>query len=69
MYLDGRADKWFQGIKLERLELSWTEFGDLLCKRFTDNICKDIVEEFNKLQQEDSVKEYQEKFEELKPLI
>ncbi|XP_027124419.1 uncharacterized protein [Coffea arabica] len=69
MYLDGRADKWFQGIKLERPGLSWTEFGDLLCKRFTDSICKDIVEEFNKLQQGGSVREYQEQFEELKPLM
>ena len=69
MYLDRRADKWFQGIKLERPGLSWTEFGDLLCKRFTDSICKDIVEEFNKLQQVGSVKEYQEQFEELKPLM
>lgn len=69
MYLDGKADKWFQGIKLEKPGLSWTEFGDLLCKRFTDSICTDVIEEFNKLQQEGNVEEYQEKFEELKPLM
>ncbi|XP_071926216.1 uncharacterized protein [Coffea arabica] len=69
MYLDEKADKWFRGIKLEKPGLSWTEFGDLLCKRFTDSICKDVVEEFNKLQQDGSVEEYQEKFEELKSLM
>lgn len=52
MYLEGKADKWFQGVKIEKPGLGWTEFGDLLCKRFTDSICKDVVEEFNKLHQE-----------------
>ena len=69
MYLDGMADKWFQGVKLEKPGLSWSEFGDLLCKRFSDSICQDVIEEFNKLLQERSVGEYQEKFEELKPLM
>ncbi|XP_027120880.2 uncharacterized protein [Coffea arabica] len=69
MYLDEKADKWFQGVKLGKPKLSWVEFGDLLCKRFADSICKDVVEEFNKLRQEGSIEEYQEKFEELKPLM
>ena len=38
MYLEGKADKWFQGIKIEKLGLCWVEFGELLCKRFTDSM-------------------------------
>ena len=51
MYLEGRADKWFQGVKIEKPKLNWEEFGNLLCCRFNDRTCRDIVEEFNKLQQ------------------
>nr|XP_027081138.1 uncharacterized protein LOC113703854 [Coffea arabica] len=69
MYLEGRADKWFQGVKIEKPMLSWEEFVDLLCRRFNDRTCRDIVEEFNKLQQIGNVEEYQEKFEELKALM
>ena len=54
---------------MERTGLSWTEFEEFLCKRFGNKICKDIVEEFNKIQQVGSVEDYQEKFEELKPLM
>ncbi|XP_027127715.2 uncharacterized protein [Coffea arabica] len=69
MYLEGKADRWFQGVRIERPRLSWEEFGELLCLRFNDRTGRDIVEEFNKLQQVGSVEEYQEKFEELKALM
>ena len=49
MFLEGRADNWFQGIKLEKPRLTWGEFGELLCQRFKGSCCRDIVEEFNKL--------------------
>nr|XP_027097511.1 uncharacterized protein LOC113717062 [Coffea arabica] len=69
MYLEGKADRWFQGVKMERPKLNWEEFGELLCCRFNDRTCKDVVEEFNKLQQIGNVEDYQEKFEELKALM
>ncbi|XP_027088762.1 uncharacterized protein [Coffea arabica] len=69
MYLEGKADRWFQGVKMEKIKLSWEEFGELLCRRFNDRSCKDIVEEFNKLQQLGNMEDYQEKFEELKALM
>ncbi|XP_027150132.1 uncharacterized protein LOC113750340 [Coffea eugenioides] len=69
MYLEGKTDRWFQGVRIEKPRLSWEEFGEILCKRFNENGYKDIIEEFNKLQQEGSVEEYQERFEELKPLM
>ena len=69
MYLEGKAGKWFQGVKIEKPRLNWEEFGELLCRRFNDRTCKDVVEEFNKLQQVGSIDDYQERFEELKPLM
>ena len=51
MYLEGRADNWFQGVKLEKLGLVWGTFVELLYKRFDHRSGKDVVEEFNKLQQ------------------
>ncbi|XP_027183746.1 uncharacterized protein LOC113782033 [Coffea eugenioides] len=69
MFLEGKADNWFQGVKLERPQLSWTGFSDLLCERFSGKGSRDVVEEFNKLQQKGAVEEYEEKFEELKTLM
>ena len=51
MFLEGKADNWFQGVKLARPGLSWEEFSELLCERFSGKGSLDIVEEFNKLQQ------------------
>ncbi|XP_027066512.1 uncharacterized protein [Coffea arabica] len=69
MFLEGKADNWFQGVKLERPQLSWAEFSDLLCERFSGKGSRDVIEEFNKLQQKGVVEEYEEKFEELKTLM
>nr|XP_027093474.1 uncharacterized protein LOC113713862 [Coffea arabica] len=69
MFLEGKADNWFQGVKLERPHLSWTEFSDLMCERFSGKGSRDVVEEFNKLQQKGTIEEYEEKFEELKTLM
>ncbi|KAL4332246.1 hypothetical protein GQ457_07G001740 [Hibiscus cannabinus] len=49
--------------------LTWHEFTADLCHCFCDKNQLDIIEEFNKLSQLNTVEEYQEKFEELKPLM
>ncbi|XP_027071670.2 uncharacterized protein [Coffea arabica] len=69
MFLEGRADNWFQGVRLEKPRLNWSEFCELLYERFAGKWSRDVVEEFNKLQQKGTVKEYEEKFEELKTLM
>ncbi|XP_027102590.1 uncharacterized protein [Coffea arabica] len=69
MFLEGKADNWFQGVKLAIPGLNWEEFSELLCERFSGKGSLDIVEEFNKLQQVGTVEEYEEKFEELKTLM
>lgn len=69
MYLEGRAEIWYQGLKTAKGRLSWDEFVVEVTRRFNEMGFRDEVEEFNKLHQEGSVKEYQEKFEELKSLM
>ncbi|XP_071937632.1 uncharacterized protein [Coffea arabica] len=69
MYLEGRANNWFQGVKLKKPEISWAMFGELLCKRFDGRSGNDVIEEFNKLQQTGKLEEFQKKFEELKTLM
>ncbi|XP_071906170.1 uncharacterized protein [Coffea arabica] len=56
---------------LPRLEMPMfaAEFSDLLCERFSGKGSRDVIEEFNKLQQKGAVEEYEEKFEELKTLM
>ncbi|XP_027076964.1 uncharacterized protein [Coffea arabica] len=69
MFLEGKADNWFQGVKLVKPRLSWGEFSELLCERFSGRNSRDIVEEFNKLHQKGTIEDYEEKFEELKTLM
>ncbi|KAL4326420.1 hypothetical protein GQ457_11G000050 [Hibiscus cannabinus] len=49
--------------------VQWHEFVAGLFHRFSDKEYSDVVEEFNKLLQRTTVKEYQERFEELKPYM
>ena len=49
IFLEGKADMWLQVVNLEKPQLTWREFEELLCQRFKGTCCKDIVEEFNKL--------------------
>ena len=49
MFLEGKINNWFQGVKLARPKLSWEEFGELLCERFSGKGSLDVVGEFNKL--------------------
>ena len=69
MYLEGKAHNWFHRVKLEKAGLTWGTFEELLYKRFDNRIGRDVVEEFNKLQQVEQVEEWQEKFEELKTFM
>ncbi|XP_052171379.1 uncharacterized protein LOC127787396 [Diospyros lotus] len=69
-YLNDTADSWYQGWnEKRRREANWTEFVKDLCDRFGEKTMTDVVEEFNKLQQDGSVTEYQIRFEELRSLM
>lgn len=69
MYLEIRANIWYQGLKMEKENITWGEFVDFISRRFEDHGGKDIIEEFNKLYQQGSMREYQDKFEELMSLM
>ncbi|WOH05166.1 hypothetical protein DCAR_0624580 [Daucus carota subsp. sativus] len=69
MYLDGKADTWFQSYKFVKETVSWKEFGEAIVKRFGKKGGVDEQEEFNKLVQEGSVMEYIDRFEELKAVL
>ncbi|XP_071918893.1 uncharacterized protein [Coffea arabica] len=69
IYLEEKADNWFQGIKLEQPGMTWSVFEELLYRRFDSRNGRDVVEEFNKLRQSGKIEEYQERFEELKTLM
>ena len=49
--------------------MRWIDFAEEFCIRFGERNMVDIVEEFNKLKQEGSVTDYQERFEELGVLM
>lgn len=69
LYLDSKADVWYQSFRLIKGTVSWQEFSEALLRRFGDRTGRDEIEEFNKLQQTGSVQDYQDKFEELKTLL
>nr|XP_017233536.1 PREDICTED: uncharacterized protein LOC108207610 [Daucus carota subsp. sativus] len=69
MFLEGRAEIWFQSFKLVQESVSWLQFCEALTKRFGKKGGLDEQEEFNKLVQTSSVIEYIEKFEELKAVL
>ncbi|KAK1395189.1 hypothetical protein POM88_014245 [Heracleum sosnowskyi] len=69
MYLESKADVWYQGFKLLHDKFSWSQFGEALMKRFGKNGGLDVQEEFNKLSQTGSLMDYVERFEELKSLV
>ncbi|XP_026383573.1 uncharacterized protein LOC113279076 [Papaver somniferum] len=69
MYLEGRADVWFQDYNVGKEYIFWGVFIKDLCSRFQELGHDDIVGEFNKLSQVGTVLEYQEVFEQLKALM
>lgn len=66
VHLEGRAELWYQGYIEGREAPSWQEFVLAVFERFEDLDFEKVMGEFNRLQQENSVNNYLEKFEELK---
>ncbi|CAN0860162.1 Transposon Tf2-6 polyprotein [Linum grandiflorum] len=66
LYLEDRADVWFQGWSSGKETLVWEEFSAELLRRFGDSGSLNIVGAFNKLRQTGTVIAYQERFEELR---
>ena len=68
-YLNDVADKWYQGLSKRRIELNWYEFVDDFCARFEVRTMTVVVDELNKLKQEESVEHYQTRFKELRSIV
>jgi len=69
MYLQGKAETWFSSYILGRNHIVWDDFIVDLCARFRDDMGRQVVEEFNKLNLIGELDDYLEKFEELKALL
>ncbi|KAL8158626.1 hypothetical protein V2J09_000163 [Rumex salicifolius] len=69
MYVCGKAEVWLQGFMLQNLTDSWSVLTNAILLRFGDLDGSDVVEEFNKLQQQEDLEEYNEKFEDLRASI
>ena len=66
MYIIGEADIWLRRPGLLKKQLSWTQFGKEVIKRFAENGSYDLTEKFNSLKQgNNSVSEYTKSFEDL----
>ena len=66
LFLEGRADIWYQGWAGDRQNLQWETLVEELLKMFGDSSYVNVVASFNKLKQTGSVVEYREKFEDLR---
>nr|CAD1818748.1 unnamed protein product [Ananas comosus var. bracteatus] len=66
MHMEPKVDTWFHGYIAEKGVVNWEVFAQDVCRRFDSNGLQDVVEEFNKLTQQGTVEEYQERFEYLR---
>ncbi|KAK9690943.1 hypothetical protein RND81_09G165300 [Saponaria officinalis] len=69
MYMVGRAESWFNSYIVVRQNVLWDEFIVDLCARFKEEIAGNVVEEFNKLHQTNSIDDYLDAFENLRGLM
>ena len=69
-YFNKVVDAWYQGCMGVGRIHTWEEFAEKLNEqRFGERSMVDVVKEFNKLKQVESVESYQKRFEELKSLM
>ncbi|KAL5722704.1 hypothetical protein ACHQM5_006190 [Ranunculus cassubicifolius] len=67
--LQGKAEAWYVTDAAFFERMPWEEFAYIVNARFSEEICENVVGEFSKLIQTDSVQDYVERFEELRPLM
>ena len=68
-YLNDVANSWFQSWSGWRAEWRWPEFVEEFCAHFGERRLTNMVEQFNKLNQEETMEEYHTQFEELKSIL
>ncbi|KAL5700184.1 hypothetical protein ACHQM5_025663 [Ranunculus cassubicifolius] len=63
------ADAWFQTDYIRFVALSWKDFALLVQQRFSEELSENMIGEFKLLSQKSFVLEYQQQFEQLRPLV
>ncbi|KAL5716013.1 hypothetical protein ACHQM5_017757 [Ranunculus cassubicifolius] len=63
------AEIWFQTDAAKFAALSWSEFATLVQNRFSEELSENVIGEFKLLYQKGSILEYQQQFEQLRPLV
>lgn len=69
LHFTGPVDHWYQALQIGKFKTRWAIFVEDLCASFKETSYKDIVAEFEKLQQTRTGSNYQDKFEELIALM
>ncbi|XP_019227493.1 PREDICTED: uncharacterized protein LOC109208797 [Nicotiana attenuata] len=71
LHLNGRAEEWYFSYQLSRGTVRWGEFTEEICKRFNDadNSNLNLLGRFKRVEQNGSVNEYLERFEDLKAWV
>lgn len=71
MHFEGKAGVWFRYYQSSRGSgnISWRSFVNDVLVRFENPENRDVLDLFNKLKQEGTVMEYEDKFEELRAMI
>jgi hypothetical protein len=69
-YIVGKADVWLRRSKILKSNPTWPKFCEMLIQRFSSHSSYQLVETFNSLRQNNSsVSEYSDQFEELMATI
>ncbi|KAL9265266.1 Transposon Ty3-I Gag-Pol polyprotein-like protein [Drosera capensis] len=66
MYFTGKAETWYYGVVERRGMMNWFELRNAVMERFGEEYSRDVVEEFNRLQQRGKLEEFIKQFEELR---
>ncbi|XP_074346381.1 uncharacterized protein LOC141685160 [Apium graveolens] len=69
MHFEGNAGVWFRYYQSGRVSLNWKAFINDVVVRFENSENRDVLDLFNKLRQDGTVMEYEDKFEELRSMI
>lgn len=69
LYMIDKAEVWVSDYVIGRRNVVWSEFIMDLDARFRDELGDNVVEQFNKLQQSESLESYIDEFESLKSVM
>lgn len=69
LYMCDKAEVWISNYLSIRRQVEWSEFVIDLSARFKDELGSNVVEKFNRLQQNDTIENYIDEFDNLRSLM